>query len=163
MTEVIAVKKCGLIGLVVCVTMTTLSADIGPPIDVGARARGAREIVVATVVEVESAFAVNEYGDQLIVSHGLLQVHETMKGAHAAALQIVVEGGTVGDLKLEVSDIPALEPGDRAVFFLDRTPSGTRQLHGRGLGLLKLDSNDRVLGNGLTLDEVRRSVRSAGQ
>ena len=156
-------KKFGLIGLVVCATVTTLSADIGPPVDVGARARGAREIVVATVVEVESAFAVNEYGDELIVSHGLLQVHETMKGAHAAALQIVVEGGTVGDLKLEVSDIPTLEPGDRAVFFLDRTPSGTRQLHRRGLGMLKLDSNDRVLGNGLTLDDVRRAVQSAGQ
>ena len=156
-------KKFGLIGLVVCATVTTLSAEIGPPVDVGARARGAREIVVATVAEVESAFAVNEYGDELIVSHGLLQVHETMKGAHAAALQVVVEGGTVGDVKLEVSDMPTLEPGDRAVFFLDRTPSGTRQLHRRGLGMLKLDSTDRVLGNGLTLDDVRRAVQSAGQ
>ena len=156
-------KKFGLIGLVVCVTVTTLSADIGPPVDVGARAKGAREIVVATVMDVESAFAVSDHGDELIVSHGLLQVHETMKGAHTAALQIVVEGGTVGDLTLQVSDMPTLERGNRAVFFLDRTPSGTRKLHRRGLGMLKLDSNDRVLGNGQTLDDVRRAVQSAGQ
>jgi hypothetical protein len=157
------VKKCGLIALVLSAAVTVLSADIGPPVDVGARARGAGEIVLATVVDVESAFAVSDHGDELIVSHGLLQVHETMKGAHTAALQIVVEGGTVGDLTLHVSDMPALEPGDRAVFFLDRTPSGTRRLHRRGLGMLKLDSNDRVLGNGLTLDEVRRAVKSGGQ
>ena len=156
-------KKFGFFGLVVCATVTTLSADIGPPVDLGARARGAREIVVATVAEVESAFAVSDHGDELIVSHGLLQVHETMKGAHTAAVQIVVEGGTVGDLTLQVSDMPTLEKGDRAVFFLDRTPSGTRQLHRRGLGMLKLDSNDRVLGNRLTLDDVRRAVQSAGQ
>ena len=93
-------------------------------------------------------------GDQLIVSHGLLQVQETLKGAPAAALQLVVEGGTVGGLTLQVSDMPTIEPGERAVFFLERTPSGTRKLHRRGLGIMKLDANDRVLGNGMTLDEV---------
>jgi hypothetical protein len=86
-----------------------------------------------------------------------------MKGTHSAALQAMVEGGTVGDLTLQVSDMPSIEVGERAVFFLDRRPSGTRQLHGRGLGMLKLDANDRVQGTNLTLEDVRRAVRAAGQ
>lgn len=137
----------------------TLSAQAGPPADIPGRAKGAEQVVVAKVVELRSEFDINVHGDQLIVSHALLQVEDTFKGNPAAALQLVIDGGTVGDLTLEVSDLPSIEEGDRGVFFLERTPSGTRQLHGRGLGLLLLDANDHVQGTNLTLDDVRRAVK----
>jgi hypothetical protein len=160
------VKRAGFTVLLGCVMAVGVGAKIGPPVDIdgiGKHGKSAEQVVVATIVEVETAFDVSDHGDQLIVSHALVQVGETMKGTHSAALQVMVEGGTVGDLTLEVSDMPSIEIGERAVFFLDRRVSGTRKLHGRGLGMLKLDANDRIEGTNLTLEDVRRAVRAAGQ
>lgn len=156
-------KRVGFIGLLGCVAFAGLRAETGPPVDVGSRAKGAQQVVVATIVDVKAAFDVSADGDQLIVSRALLQVSETMKGAHAAALEVEVEGGTIGDLTLDVSDMPTVERGQRAVLFLNRTSSGSRTLHGRGLGFLKLDQNDRVEGTDLTVGDIRRAVREAGE
>ena len=152
-----------LVWLVVCLLSSPISAHVGPPVDIPTRARGAQQVVLATVLEVQTAREVNAHGDDLIVSHALLQVEETMKGDHSAAVQIVVEGGTFGALTMRVSDMPTIEAGERAVFFLDRTASAARQLHRRGLGMLKLDAEDRVPGSSLTLDDIRGMVRGASQ
>ena len=129
--------------------------------DIPSRAKGAEQVVVAKIVEIKPAFDVSEHGDQLIVSHALLQVEETMKGTHAAAVQLDVEGGTVGDLTLHISDMPSIKEGDRGVFFLERLPSGARKLHRRGHGMLKLNDNNDVEDSDLTLDDVRRAVKGA--
>ena len=128
--------KAAVAALVFCGVSTALAASDGPRVDIGTRAKGADRVVVATVVEVHSSFERNAYGDQLIVSHALLQIEEAMKGTAAALLPIDVEGGTVGDLTLSVSDLPRINPGDRAVFFLDKSASGTYLPHLRGLGIL---------------------------
>jgi hypothetical protein len=58
-----------------------------------------------------------------------------------------------------VSDLPSLDVGERAVFFLDETASGGHRPHLRGLGILKLDDAGRVRGTNLTLDDIRAAVK----
>jgi hypothetical protein len=139
-----------------------LSANSGPPVDIPTRARGSERVVVATVVDVQASFERNAFGDQLIMSRALLQLEEILKGPAADRLEVEVEGGTIGDLTLRVSDMPSLRPGERAVFFLNRGPADTYVPHLRGLGVLKLDSG-RVRDSNLTLDNVRSAVRGAGR
>src|SRR5688500_17596598 len=135
------------------------SAASGPSVDIPTRERGAQRIVVASVVDVQSVMARNGFGDQIIVSRLLLKVQETMKGASASAVSLDVEGGTVGTLTLRVSDMPTLSLGDRAVFFTNPGPRGADVPHLRGLGIVKLNAMNRVVDeNGLTLDDLRRSV-----
>ena len=144
----------------VCVSASTVRAEVGPPTDLAAHSRGAGKVVVARISAVHSAFATNRFGDQLIVSNAVLEVLETLKGAPQAVTTVTVEGGTVGDLTLRVSDMSELKEGDRAVFFLDADGLGNVP-HGRGRGILKLDDNDKVKGSTLTLDQVKDAVRGA--
>jgi hypothetical protein len=139
----------------------SLFADIGPPTDIPARAQGAGRIVVARVVDVRARFATNRFGDQLIMSTAVLEVAETLKGRAASTLEVEMEGGTVGDLTLKVSDLPSLAPGERAVFFLDEGTGGVLLPHDRGRGILKLSEGDRVESTSVTLADVRGQIRSA--
>jgi len=142
-------------------TLVPLSADIGPPKDIPTRARGAGRIVVARVADVRARFAANSFGDQLIVSTVVLEVAEALKGAPDGRLEVEVEGGTVGDITLKVSDLPSLAPGERAVFFLDAGTGGSLRPHDRGRGILKLSEEDRVENSSVTLAELRQQVRDA--
>ena len=154
-------KNAVLVCVVAYALLANLSASMRTPVDIGTRARGASRIVVASVVDVQSTFGVSPHGDQLIVSNARLQIEETLKGPFADSLNLTVEGGTVGDLTLRVSDMPTLEAGERAVFFLDpTTTSGGYLPHLRGLGILKLDTTDRIRGANLTLADVRRMVHA---
>jgi len=145
----------------VCLTVATVSASIGPGVDIATSAKGAKKVVLATVVDVQSTFDVNDYGDRLIMSRALLQVEETMKGQHQPSVTVTVEGGTVGDLTLNVSDMPKMTKGDRAVFFLDDSTRGGQVPHGRGLGVLKLDATNHVVDTTLTVDDIRNIVSAA--
>ncbi len=128
--------------------------------DLADRAKGAARIVVGKVSDVHSSFARNSYGDQLIVSQVVLEITETLKGAEASALSVEIEGGTVGDLTLHVSDMPELKPGERAVFLLDQAAPGRLLPRDRGRGVLKLDDDDRVGGTNLTLPELKSMIAS---
>jgi hypothetical protein len=139
----------------------TISADIGPPIDIAAQSRGASRVVLGQVLDVQSRFASNQFGDQLIVSDVLVDVLETMKGSPQSRLYVALEGGTVGDLTLKVSDLPALQPGERAVFFLEGQDGIPLRPRGRGRGILKLAQDDHVQGSSQTLGDLRREIRSA--
>jgi hypothetical protein len=144
----------------VCVSASTVRAEVGPPADIAAHSRGAGKVVVARISGVHSAFATNRFGDQLIVSNAVLEVLETLKGVPQAVTTVTVEGGTVGDLTLRVSDMHELKEGERAVFFLDADGAG-HVPHGRGRGILKLDDDDKVKGSNLTLEHVKNAVRGA--
>jgi len=146
--------------LVVCSVAATMtvSASNEAPTDIPGRAKGAQKVVVATVSSVRGRFATNQWGDQLIVSDAVVDVEETLKGTPAPSLFLTVEGGSVGDLTLTVSDMPELEPGQRGVFFLEER-GGTHVLHGREQGLLRVDRRGRVEGTDLTLEAVGRQVR----
>lgn len=144
----------------VCVSASEVRAEVGPPTDLAAHSRGAGKVVVARIASVHSTFATNRFGDQLIVSNAVLDVLETLKGAPQAVTTVTVEGGTVGDLTLKVSDMQTLKEGERAVFFLDADGAG-QVPHGRGRGILKLDDADNVKGANVTLQQVKDAVRDA--
>ena len=82
-----------------------------------------------------------------------------MKGPADKSVELSVEGGTIGDLTLEVSDMPTVKRGERAAFFVDRAKNGSLVPYGRGQGIMKLDVSNRVEGSDLSLDDVRRAVR----
>jgi hypothetical protein len=127
------------------------------------RARGAERVVVGRVASTGAVWRVNEHGDRLIVTVLRVTTSETLKGQAQSSFDVEVEGGTIGDLTLKVSDLPSFAPGERAVFYLRRNPLGAFVPHGRADGLLKLDPSDRIPGSAVTLDEVRRSVAAAGR
>ena len=147
--------------LLVCLgAASPLFAQSGLVPSLADRARGAGRVVVAQVVDVQSRFATNRFGDQLIVSTVVLDVAETLKGQAARTLNVEIEGGTVGDLTLKVSDLPSFRPGDRALFFLDAAGS-TLVPHSRGFGLLKVSPAGLIEGSTVTLDQVKRDVVTA--
>jgi hypothetical protein len=129
--------------------------------NIRARAKASELVVVGTIVGVDPQFETNEFGDQLIVSKVQLRVDEKMKGNADPVVPVSIEGGTVGDLKLDVSDLPTVKQGDRGTFFLDKSRDGTFVPHDRGFGIMKLDARDRVEDSDLTLDEIRTAVKEA--
>jgi hypothetical protein len=74
---------------------------------------------------------------------------------------VTLEGGTVGDLTLKVSDMPTLEKGKRAVLFLNSAPGGGYVPHGRGSGVVEVDATDRGVEEDLTVDNIRTAVKAA--
>lgn len=128
------------------------------PVPLAERARGAELVVVGRVASVAPVWQVNKFGDRLIVSVVRVIVTETLKGQALTTLDVEVEGGTIGEITLHVSDQTSFAPGERAVFYLKRAARGMFVPHMRGLGLLKLDASNRVSGSSLTLEEIRREV-----
>ena len=125
------------------------------------RARGAERVVVGRVVSVDPKWQVNTFGDRLIVSTLRVNVDEMLKGPASAVVDVEIEGGTIGGLTLNVSDQVPFAPGERAVFFVRRTPRGTFAPHLRGQSLMKLDASNRVQGTNLTLNDIRRELAAA--
>jgi hypothetical protein len=144
----------------VLVSVVAVTAGAAQSDDVADHAKKSDKVVVGVVEDVSARFGVNDFGDRLIVSDVWLRVQETLKGAPQNLVPVEVEGGTVGDLTLRVSDLPVFQKGDRAVFLLDAV-AGTNRLHARGKGVLKLDRSDRVAGTDLRLSDIRASVRAS--
>jgi hypothetical protein len=140
---------------------TAVFAQDSPPVSLAERARGAERVVVGRVASVSPVWQVNEFGDRLIVSVVGIAVDETLKGDVQPLVNVELEGGTIGDLTLHVSDQVPVVPGERAVFYLRRNRRGTYVPHLRGQGLLKLDRFDRVPGSSVTLDLIRREAAGA--
>lgn len=145
----------------VLVCLSVAGAFAAPLPDVAKHAKRADTVVVAVVEDVVSRFAVNEFGDRLIVSEVWLRVEETLKGSPQNLVPMDVEGGTVGQLTLRVSDLPVLKKGERGVFLLDATGAGKTKPHARGEGILKLDRGDLVTGTDLRLSDVKATVKAA--
>jgi hypothetical protein len=133
------------------------------PATIEERAQGAERVVVATITNVTSRFAHNEFGDELIVSQATLAVEESIKGASEAMTTLDYEGGTVNGVTLKVSTLPILSRGERAVFFMTRGKKGELKPHLRGQGILKLDTKNHVENSSLTLEDVRRLTKSQGR
>jgi hypothetical protein len=149
---------------VICAIATSAVILAGQSPSVASRAKAARTVVLAAVEDVQPRFGQNRHGDRLIVSDVYVRVEEAWKGAQASSMLIAtVEGGTIGELTLRVSDMPALKRGDRAVFFLDQTGPGRYAPHARGLGILKLTADNRAEGTDLTLAQVRQAARAAAR
>lgn len=146
--------------LLVCLISTGVLAQ-GPPVPLPDRARGSERVVVGRVTSVSPVWQTNQFGDRLIVSIVSVAVDETLRGPVQQTVDVEIEGGTIGELTLHVSDLESFAPGDRGVFFLRRGARGVFVPHLRAQGLLKLDRSDRVRGSDLTLADVRRAAGQA--
>jgi hypothetical protein len=148
-----------LLGALACTV--TLGAASQVFVDLKDRARGAERIVRGQVMSVSPIFTRNEFGDQLIISTVRVVVGETLKGQPASTVDVDVEGGTIGEVTLRVSDMPEVVPGQRAVFLLKRDGRGRTVPYLRGQGILELDDRDNVKGTAWRLDDVRRAAAEA--
>lgn len=156
-----ATETPGVAAMSLC-SLGLVEADSSVAVNVQTRAKGAERVVVAAVESVHPTYAKNDFGDDLIVTRIWVRISEVMKGkgiAPGEAMEIDVEGGTVGDVTLRVSDMPSVAPGEKAVLFLTRNRSGRVVPHMRGLGILKLDKSNKVLGTDVTLNELRPLLR----
>jgi hypothetical protein len=129
-------------------------------IPLGERARGSDQVIIGRVASVTPEWRNNDFGDRLITSIVRVIVEETLKGVSQPSVDVEVEGGTIGNLTLRVSDLETFALGERAVFYLVHSRRGTLVPHLRGLGLQKIDESDRIRGTGVTLDQVRREVQA---
>jgi hypothetical protein len=141
------------------VTMAGAAGAQPVPASLDERIAGAARVVVATTRSVEARWEQNAHGDRLIVSRFLLEVSETLKGGSGKAVWLDLDGGTLDGLTLRVSSLPSLQPGERAVFFLEPGTGVAFQPHLRGQGILRLDEQDMVRGTSLPLSEIRARAR----
>jgi hypothetical protein len=154
-------KKAILVALVcLAATVTALAQDVTAT-DIGERARGAARVVVGTVVDVTARFGTNASGDRLIYSDVVLEVSETLKGPAASFVTMTIEGGEIGDLSLQVSDLPAMKRGERGLYFLQSGRNGEWVPHRRGAGIVKLAAGDRLERSSLSLADAQAAVRKA--
>jgi hypothetical protein len=142
---------------------TYATADVTAPVPIPDRLKGADRVVVASVGEISATYETNQYGDRLIVSHITLTVEEALKGRKEPSLPMDMDGGTVGGITLEVSSLPSLKRGDRAVFFLKQNGAGKFVPHLRGQGILKLEHDNRIKDSSLTLQMIREMAAAAGR
>ena len=135
----------------------------GRPVDIPERLRGADGAVVGRVVKMTPALERNRWGDELIISHAVVQVEETLKGRPSRYETLAIEGGTYGGYTMRVSDMPEVSVGERGVFLLKRDAGGAQVPHMRGLGILMLDESDHVRGSSLSLEMIRTMSRQVEQ
>ena len=135
---------------------TVVTGDSTVPTDLATRLRGASRTVVGSVERLEPRMVRTPRGDRMIVTRTWLRVEEAWKGRADEFLAVDVEGGTIGELSMRVSDMEPLRVGERAVVMVEPTPDGSWRPHRRGLGLLRLTSDNRVRELGVSLAEVRR-------
>jgi hypothetical protein len=80
----------------------------------------ATHILTGTVADVQSFYGANERGDQIILSRVKVKAAKWIKGDPSATVEFLVEGGSVGDIALRVSDIPEFEKGQQMRLLLKR-------------------------------------------
>lgn len=78
----------------------------------------ATHILVGKVKKVESYYDVNDWGDVLILSQVKVKVERKVKGKMEDSVSFVVEGGTVGDMTLKVSEYPLFIEGEKVMLHL---------------------------------------------
>jgi hypothetical protein len=152
---------CSLVVLSI-IKATPAFAGMYKPRTIAERAQGSDKVVVGKIASIKSEYRKNKWGDELIISTAEVEVEETLKGRHLKTENLVFEGGTVGDMTLDVSTIDAPSKGDRAVLFMKKNSSGENELFLEGQGLLNLDGQGRVPRTSLDLSRIRQMVKEAG-
>lgn len=96
-------------------------------------------IVVASAQKQSS-----RYVNKLIVTDVTLEVSSTLKGTAKPGEPVIVThlGGAVGDVGLTVPGAASFKPGERAVVFLRRVPSGQWNVTGMSQGIMKITGQE---------------------
>ena len=83
----------------------------------------ATHIFIGEVEEVQGYFDLNEWDDYLIFSRIKVKVKKELKGKAEKDVSFSVEGGTIGEIGLWVSESPAFKKGEAYKFYLKKTDS----------------------------------------
>ena len=145
------------VGISVLSAMTIASSGRVATLD--ERLAGSSNVVVATARSVSGEWRESQHGDRIIVSRVELEVTESLKGSASRTVLLELDGGTRDGVTLQVSGLPLLVSGDRAVFFLGATKGGVHSEYLRGQGILLLDGYDGVRGSSLRLNDIRAKAR----
>jgi len=81
------------------------------------------------------------FTNKIIYTHYTIQVSESLKGSNQSVIDVVVPGGTVGNLRQTFSGTPSFNVGDEYVFFLWTSRAGLAQVMGLTQGLFAV-AND---------------------
>jgi hypothetical protein len=109
----------------------------------------AETIFVGRAIDSRCAFEYNAAG-RSIVTHVTFDVDRVVKGHLGPVTELTFLGGTVGDLRMEVADMPQFHRGDRDLLFVTSQVNAASPLVGFAHGRLRL-VRDPVSG----VDEVR--------
>ncbi|HVK60053.1 MAG TPA: hypothetical protein VM432_00835 [Bdellovibrionales bacterium] len=150
-----AISTSAFLGILIATSLA--NAEVVPE-SVEAQTDGSDQVAVVDVENLRSERAVNEHGDQLIVTHARLKVREMLKGRFKQQQpEMTIEGGTVDGVTLQVSDQPKLARGEQLVVFLkERGAKHTPYRRGQGVMRVK---KDRVEESNSALSEIRDRVR----
>ncbi|MCX6568291.1 MAG: matrixin family metalloprotease [Candidatus Aminicenantes bacterium] len=83
--------------------------------------RAASHILLGRVEGADGFYGVTERGDNLIYSRVRVKADKWLKGKNGNSVEFVVEGGSVGDVGLRVSDIPEFSKGQTVKLYLKKT------------------------------------------
>ncbi len=126
-------------------------------IDIPERAEESDKVIVGQVRKITPRWDTNAFGDKLIMSQVEFHVEETIEGTPESTVLMDIEGGTLDGMTMQSSLLPKMEIGERAVLFLDPPQKKkVRRPHLKGLGILKLDREDRVQRSSLSLQQIRQ-------
>jgi hypothetical protein len=122
-------------------------------------AHGVGRVLMGIVRHSRSEYARDRGGSELIVTRHQIDVTETFKGPRSASVEMVTEGGTVGDITLIVPDSPSVRQGEEILVFLNGGPEGWTPQGGTS-GVLRVEKGtDRVRGASFTLKTIREYLR----
>ena len=107
------------IGLALCTMVVTASPVVAQviPMRFVEIIRAADMIVVAEAVDTRAEW-VTTGSSRAIVTRVTFRVRDTLKGTQRLLLPLEFLGGTVGNIRQEVSGVPTFDIGDRAVLFV---------------------------------------------
>src|SRR6266568_3189984 len=104
---------------------------------------GAESIVVASVVDIHAAWVESRFG-RAIVTDVTITIDRTLKGHVYSQRSLEFLGGTVGDVTLSVSGMPAFHVGDRDVLFIKDSGRPASPLVGFGYGRFRVVRDTRT-------------------
>jgi hypothetical protein len=153
-----------------------LQATTVKPLDLDGLVATAHAIVVGTIASSRTHWG--QDGRMILTEH-TIRVEETLKGAASGQVRFTTVGGTIDDLTLYVSGMPAFEEGEKTVVFLEEA-GAYRTVVGMGQG--KFFVEDGIVRNDISdldfvgpapatpilmrmdvfRDEIRRRVDPAG-
>jgi hypothetical protein len=78
----------------------------------------AHTIVVGKVIGTRTYWSADR---KIILTDYTIEVGESLKGQAARSVSVTTVGGKIGDLELFVSGMPAFQPGENAVVFIEQS------------------------------------------
>lgn len=119
-------------------------------------------ILIGRAAGVASEYAVNEWGDKLIVSDVDILIEEVLKGDAEANQDLTlngVVGGQVGDIVMRSSVAPLFVQGESFVLFLQARTGGDFHIVGGDFGKFNVGASGDLPQLGRTLNEFRDELQ----